>query len=284
MRIILLPVLDKAKSADPTKAALMLAKALGAHVEGLHLMEHADDEVQTLTGNLPDEVREVVSKALQDQFQESNRTARELFEGLCSAEGVEIFNEKPRQGICANWREMKGRPEFVIPIAGRMADMTVIGRPDQDKERMELFTEALFNTGRPVFLVPPGGSAELGSGPAVIAWNQSMEAAKALSASLPLLKQCTEAHLVSVGTEMPAGPTAQQMVRYLSWQGVNATAESFPAQRDVNEKRLFTYAKEVGASLLVMGAYSRSRWRQRILGGFTRMVIEEAEMSVFLQR
>jgi hypothetical protein len=80
------------------------------------------------------------------------------------------------------------------------------------------------------------------------------------------------------------GPPVEGILAYLHWHGITAEAVPFkPMTKDVGAG-LLGAARDFGADLLTMGAYSHSRLRQLILGGVTRHVLENAEIPVLMCR
>jgi nucleotide-binding universal stress UspA family protein len=121
----------------------------------------------------------------------------------------------------------------------------------------------------------------------VIAWNQSAEAMAAVRKALPILKQ---ADLVSItvidppqtGVERsdPGGMLCQMLVRHGVKAEVTVLARTLPRVSDV----LARHVRDSNADLLVMGAYGHSRFREAILGGATRNMLEQAEIPVLMAR
>ncbi len=177
----------------------------------------------------------------------------------------------------------------LIGMRARFSDLVVLGRP-YDRETNpdgEALTEAaLFEGGAPVLIVPGEISETFGTR-ILVAWNQSNEALVAARRALPLL-QAAEAVEITVVDPSPhsaegsePGSTFCQM---LTRQGVKADvavlARTLPKISEIIARR----ATEIGADMIVMGAYGHSRFRQAILGGATRNMLEAANIPVFLAR
>jgi nucleotide-binding universal stress UspA family protein len=137
---------------------------------------------------------------------------------------------------------------------------------------------ALLGTGKPVIVLPQTPIHSLGKR-IVIAWNQSVEAARALSASIPLLQKAEAIKIVSCGSESRAGPKAMAVVNYLKYWGVKATRTQTKGGDASAE--IFDVYREEEADLIVMGAYSRSRLRERVFGGVTEDLLFRSGPPIF---
>jgi nucleotide-binding universal stress UspA family protein len=87
-----------------------------------------------------------------------------------------------------------------------------------------------------------------------------------------------------VTTGAKQGPEPEEIVANLSWHDVDAEVKRLePDSRPVGEA-ILDEARDIGANLLVMGAYSQSRLRDRIPGGVTRAILNRADVSVLMAR
>jgi nucleotide-binding universal stress UspA family protein len=117
-----------------------------------------------------------------------------------------------------------------------------------------------------------------------VAWNGTAESAAAVYAVLPWLKRAEAVRVLSAEEYQRRGPGAQNLASYLALHDVRVELATFrPIDRDVGAGMLAA-AREFGADLLAMGAYSHSRLRQLILGGVTRHVLENATLPVMMCR
>jgi nucleotide-binding universal stress UspA family protein len=124
----------------------------------------------------------------------------------------------------------------------------------------------------PVLMVPAGCQRLAAATNAVVAWNGSAEAAQALRLALPLLSEVGQVHVVEV-CEADGGLSSGEAVTWLARKGVAAEQHEWPAKGRRVSVALLHAAAELGAGLLVMGAYGHSRLRETVLGGVTRDLI-----------
>ena len=148
--------------------------------------------------------------------------ARAMFEAIRQTAGCRASTAPATAGPSASWLEQSGREEEIVVRRGRLADLTVVGRPGADGEPTAhlTFSMALFDTGHPVLVA---GSAPQRPGEPVgqrivIAWNGSVEAARAVSAALPFLARARRVTALSVGSEdEDGGLDAVRRLPRLAW-------------------------------------------------------------------
>lgn len=164
----------------------------------------------------------------------------------------------------------------------RVFDLVIL--PVHDHPDHEMVAEDLvFAAGRPVLLLPnstsPGAWKRI-----LIGWDGGRAAARALADALPFCRKADEVRIVTVTGEKPivhaAGIEAAR--GHLIHHGVAAEAGEIPAEGADAGTALLRHAEEIGADLVVAGAFGHSRLREFILGGATRSLIEAPKVPVLL--
>lgn len=177
----------------------------------------------------------------------------------------------------------------LIASRARFCDLVILGRPYDSPHRTEAeaITEAaLFDGSCPVLIVPCPITDSFAK-KVLVAWNQSNEALVATRRALPLL-QAAESVEITVVDPSPYSPEraapGEALAQMLCRQGVKAEiavlARTLPQISEIINRR----ATEIGADMVVMGAYGHSRFRQAILGGATRNTLEQTTVPVFMAR
>jgi len=208
--------------------------------------------------------------------------ARRLFADAARARGFTVTRRfAARQRQTAVWRDLVGSPARALAIAGPVADFSVVSRPKpQGGGRARAFLlAALLDTARPVLVLPQRPVRKIAQR-VVIAWNQSPEAAAAVTAAIPLLKLAERVEIVSSGPENRAGPKSSQLAQYLVTFDIASDCIR-TAGREV-EHEIHEVCRDLRADLLVMGAYSRSRLREILFGGVTEHMLFTTNLPVFL--
>lgn len=177
----------------------------------------------------------------------------------------------------------------LIALRARFADLVVLAKPYGEKhgdEEEAIVESAMFEGQAPVLVLPDAALDATTIGKRiVIAWNQSREAMNAIRRALPFLKQADQVWITIIdppqhGPERsdPGGALCQMLVRHGVKAEVSVLARTMPRISDV----LARHCRDVDADMLVMGAYGHSRFREAILGGATRNMLETAEVPVFM--
>lgn len=282
MRVILVPVADRPECARALKVAFGVASNFGADVIGCHIRPHRESSVRMPGLRLAAEVEWATAHEGRD-LEKSSRDAEALFRRMADGAGHRIAS-KPRadRTPVAIWHERVGSPDRVMPIVGPMSDLVVISRP-AGKKRGRLanlfMMETLENACRPVLLLPQRRVRAPGRN-IVVAWNQSPEASRALAAGMPMLTAAQAVTIAVAGDESAPGPKSSHLVRYLRHHGVQADVVKTRGRKPAEE--LEDVYRKAGADLLLMGAYSRHRLRERIFGGMTEHMLHESSLPVLI--
>ena len=107
-----------------------------------------------------------------------------------------------------------------------------------------------------------------------------MEAMLAVAAVLPLLQQAETVTIVSRGDEDAAGPKSKHLARYLRHWGIDTRIDQ--STELMSPGVLETACDNVNADLVIMGAYSHGRLRERLFGGMTKYMLFKSKRAVVL--
>ena len=271
---ILAPVTGDSLDMNVLEAALNVAKTFGAHIEALFFQIDPGEYLHLMavekSYNFPPGFRSQLIERLEEQ----QKSVRRRFEGLAKGVGVELAEDPPSSSKpTASWRAITGTDYRAIPKHGWFFDLMVVGYSGYSRRESRTPSEeaGMFVPSRPTRTI--GRSIMIG-------WNRSGQAENAIRRAMPFLKLADDVTLLSIATGAKQGPSLQEASRYLEWHAIGARqVEVVPDGRPVGEI-LLAKAQELGADLLVMGAYSHTRLRERILGGVTKYVLEHAEIPV----
>lgn len=172
-----------------------------------------------------------------------------------------------------------------LASAATFADLAIVSLPGARgtarRSNAMLAGDLALATPVPVLALPQGTTALDFDAPAMIAWNGSQQAANAMRAAVPLLAGRAQVTLVTVDREGGAFP-ATDALRYLSRHDIHAELKTVERQVETVEERLAKEAGEMGAGLLVMGAFGRGRLRETIFGGATNYLVSEGRLPLLL--
>jgi nucleotide-binding universal stress UspA family protein len=272
---------------EPSRHALLtgfaVGRALGSHVDVLHVRADPKDTVPLLGEGMSVAMIEDMMDVAERESTDRASKARQVFEAAISEYGATLSQQPTGQGFSVNWIEETGREDDAIALHGRLADLIVAPRPTEqsDVSANLALNAALFETGRAVLVVPPSGPPTQAKN-AVISWNGSAHAARAVAAAMPLLKTAENVTVFTVESDRTSMERAPELATYLGWHGISCDTHTLGGSPAAVGAKLMEEVAADKADLLVMGAYTHSRMRQLILGGVTRHVLETSPVAVLM--
>ncbi len=282
MRVILVPVANRPESMTALEISIGLAKRMGSDVVGFHLRAHRNPEDDSLRERILQTNQAALGALAAKDSPSAARAAEKLFAKKITASGFQL-SKHARVGVDngAQWLEKVGSPDKVMSILGPLADLTVVTRPSAKGHVAKAFLlAALLCSRRPVMVLPPK-QRKLPGRRIAIAWNQSAEASRAVVDCLPLLQQADVVNIIVCGNENQLGPKSAQLRAYLTRYGVKAKKIRTSGKYEATE--LVDAYRETKSDLLIMGAYSRSRFREIVFGGVTEQMLWHTSIPVVLQ-
>ena len=281
----LLAVIGDGNAGPVLEAAFSVARQFNSHIVGLHSL--TTEYAVVFGGEMGFSISSEVDRTLEREGHERRDQARRLFRDFMSARGVPVGAAVPGDGgPSASWREEDGRQNAIVGMSGRVFDLIVVAQPEKLASIAEATLEdALFESGRPVLMVPSSGAARLGETVAV-AWNGSTETAMTVALGMPFLKLARHVVVIAVGPQhMPEpGPTGEELARNLELHGLEVSLRPAFGRQKAQGESFLREAMAAGADLLLKGAYTQSRIRQMIFGGGTRHIIMESPIPVLMAR
>lgn len=247
--------------------AAALADRLGAHVTAI--LAHTTHEVIDKRSRwIPKEARALLEAANSDILRE----IEDRFE-----------TERAALGLTGalHLKEVTGRVDTVLSEAARHYDMLIVGNhADTDDEHVTLHPDRIaLMSGRPVVVVPAGYDGGGALTHSALAWDGGRAAARALSDSLRLIEEAGRVSVLTVGPR--TGWPIEDLMTHLSRHGVEATLEEWPTSHPV-AATLLAWCRKNRPSLLVLGAYEHSKFREDLLGGVTSEVLAQIDIPVLL--
>lgn len=287
MRVLMVPVADRPECAVALESAFGIARQLDANLLAVHIRPHRYSRVM-----LPAEASYAVadfgmpelSAADSRKALNASKAARALVRRLAEKHDfslVKSLNGDSTKSIV--WREEVGHVENLMPVIGPFSDLVTVTRPARAKSRIaRLFvTEALLSSLRPVLILPHSRKSQVGKR-IVVGWDNTQNAMRSVIAAMPLLLRAEEVTIASSGSGKPQGAKPGHLVKYLKAWGIKP--KQYKARgndRDVVAD-LGDACKEASADLLVIGSYSRSRFREYIFGGVTDYMLNRATLPVLM--
>jgi nucleotide-binding universal stress UspA family protein len=179
-----------------------------------------------------------------------------------------------------------GAPTLFAQIARRF-DLSVVGQAQRDQGATDtlMIEGALFESGRPLVVVPYIQKRGLTLDRVLVCWDGSRTAARAVGDAMPFLERAKAVELVMVAEERKDSDDetgGTHMSQHLARHGVKANIKRMPKGDISIQDVLLSYAADSGADFMVMGGYGHSRLREFILGGVTRGILDEMTVPVLM--
>ncbi|MCF3973094.1 universal stress protein [Paracoccus salsus] len=272
----ILTVLSDKRQMPQLDAAAELAAREDAHLDILCLGIDHSQAGYYFPGGTPYAFQESIDAAMQ-QAESMEEAVRQHLAGAGDM----------RWSVESAVAQSGGIPNLV-GMRARFSDLTVLGRPygETAPGDAEAVTEAALFEGRcPVLVLPESGLPADPPDRILVAWNQSVEALAAIRRAMPLLKAAKMVEVTVIdprrgGVERsdPGGALTQMLTRHGVRAEIAVLARTAPTVSDEIARR----ATEIDAGMIVMGAYGHSRFREAILGGATRNMLEKTKVPVFM--
>jgi nucleotide-binding universal stress UspA family protein len=281
----LLTVVGDGNAAAVLETALLVARRFNSHIVGLHSL--TTEYAVVFGGEMGFSISSEVDRTLEREGHERRDQARRLFRDFMTTHGVPVGQPAPGiEGPSASWREEDGRQNAVVGLTGRVYDLILVEQPEKLASIAEATLEdALFESGRPVMMVPKAAPRALGDTVGVL-WNGSTETALTVALGMPFIKQAKQVVIVAVGAQhMPEpGPSGEELARTIERHGVPVSMRTAYGRQKPQGESFMQEAMSAGCDLLLKGAYTQSRIRQMIFGGATRHIIMDAKVPVLMAR
>jgi len=191
-------------------------------------------------------------------------------------------------GIDGDWHLFgSGDSEELIALS-RTMDLVIFGQAASDYRLPTGFgpDDIVMATGRPMLLVPFAGEFGSVMRRVLIAWDGTREASRALHDALPLIARAETVWVMTVrarnANSDERGPSLDRVIRHLDRHGIAATTEESIGGDVPTADLLLSRASDMGADLLVAGAYHHSQLREAIIGGVSRDLLDRMTVPVLM--
>jgi nucleotide-binding universal stress UspA family protein len=253
--------------------AVSLAQLFDAHIAGVGFIYEPV---------IPGSVMGGIPTDLIEAQREENTKAAKAATGRFEAAATQA-------GLSAEVRILDASVAGAADLFGRIArrfDLAVVGqaRPKEGASEELLIEGALFESGRPVVVVPYVQTQAVTLERVLVCWDGSRPATRAIADALPFLRRAKAIDIVAVSGERGKGSelVGTNMARHLARHGLKVELKRVPAGNVAVPAAIAAHAIEIGADFMVMGGYGHSRLREFILGGVTRTILTSSTIPVLM--
>lgn len=259
------------EGAQPNAAidyAVEFARREGAHLSSLAVAQLVDFAPVRL---LP--LADAIIEQINDERLAKAKTIAERMEVTARLAGV--------GADCSVVRAAADAARRTVIAAARVCDLVVTSKPNgllSAEER--LIENIVFNSGRPVLVVPPEWEAGPSLETVVVAWDGGARAARAIGDAAPLLNKAGHVQVVHVTADPTHDFTAAELARHLSRRCANLSVTVLPMIGADAGRTLRDHLSSMRANLLVMGAFAHARLLEYVVGGTTSLMLTDATIPV----
>ncbi len=253
--------------------AVSVAAAFDAHLAGIAFLYDPLVPVSG-AGYIPAEVVEA-------QERDSAAATRAAIDRFATA--------SERAGVAAEPVTLSASFAGVGSQFGRIArrfDLAIVGQVEPETSAVEevIIEGALFESGRPMIVVPYIQRAPLKLDRVMVSWDGGRAAARAIADAMPLLERAGSVEVVIVANERGKQDeiAGADMAQHLARHGLNVEVKRTVAGDVDVADVLLSHAADAGTDIIVMGGYGHSRLREFVLGGVTRSILRSMTAPVLM--
>ena len=278
MKRVLVPLTGHSPDRRALVTAFLVSDRCRGLVDALCITPHAEVHTPTESTSIPSALLTQLHRIASEEQARVAASARQTFEEVCrqhnrvATEGTGVPSSN--QASC-RWREETGSTGDILPEEARLADLVVLAQDETARDLGATGIEAvLFGSGRALLLAPKSEPTSVGTTVA-IAWDGGRAASRAVAAAMPLLSHADRVLILS-GDRPALGRASDpnRLAESLACHGITAVSHGVTAGGQHMSTVLRRSAVELGCDMLVMGAYGHSRFREMVLGGVTRGVLD----------
>lgn len=283
MKSILLPLTAQIKDDNLTHIAALLAFQFRATLTGLFVRLDPRSAIPFMGEGLTAEMVQNLCDAAETEGLAQAKIAAKSFTKQIAQAGIHMAGPGEQQtGANARWTVVAGQIQDHVGRRARTADVALCTKPKIEmSDSQDIFHDLIYRSGRPVLMIPET-CTDVPGRHILVAWNGRTEGARAVGAALPLIWGAEKVTLLQVGDPDPDRPTLENLSDYLLDHGVSTELIAAPKSDAPIGEQILTTAKDIKADMIVIGAYSHSRWREMILGGVTRHLVTHSDCSIFM--
>ncbi len=271
---ILVHVDDQKSCKKRIAAAIDLATEHDAHLTGIYVIPNID-----IPGYMDAQMPADLIKMQEDRLADAANAAELAFN-----EAVNV------SGLSAEWRCLKGYAPDIIADHGHYSDLIVIGQHDPNtyagSGRDQVPDQVVLSSGRPVLIIPYNFAADSIGKNVIVGWDRGQRATRALHDALPVLQKADAVTVLMVNPKSRPGmdnhTPGADVAHHLARHNVAVEADHIASDEISICDHLLSRAADVGADLIVTGGYGHARWRELVLGGVTRQLLDTMPIPILM--
>lgn len=272
LKNILVHVDGSKPAADRLALAIALAERDGAHLAALHIFAP-----QPMPGFVEAELPKGVIEQIRAAARERAQAVAERLQPILAAANAPT-----------EWRTVESLDPATVAFHARYCDLAIVGQddPEDGSGPVGIAEAVMLESGRPALVVPYAGRHRAVGTNVIVAWDGGREAARAVNDALPLLAPGASVTVLALDPDRTSaggtGYPGQDIAAHLARHGVRVEAAHYVTEDISVGDMLLSRAADLGADLIVMGAYGHARLRELVLGGTTRHILAHMTVPVLM--
>ncbi len=289
-KTVAVPLIPGPSEESAIRTAFLMARDVDGHVVGVHApIAHETSTIKEMVmtraglGLSGEKMRALQAEEAQEVAREADTVRRDFFAVAETMQAATVEHPPAPAGLSASFKDLESGGAEALAAYCRVFDMIVAGQPKTDPHHVQrrLIQTMLYTAGRPVLMAPETPPTTVGD-VILIGWNGTVLSARAAAISRQHVRTARKVGILTVESDNPQGPTADDLAEYLAWHGITATVETVrPGGRHMGDV-LLQAASDFGADLLVMGAYSHTPLLEQLTRGVTNHVLSHAHLPVLM--
>lgn len=228
---------------------------------------------------MPENIVDDIEAAITTKYAEENKYFKELIEDVAKEVGVTITDKRIEGEGTIELLYKSGSRSYMAAQESKYADFVIAAAPPNGISTAT-FEAVVMHSGKPVLMFPRVMKS-FSTKSVLIGWNNSPEASKALTHSIPILQHADRVHIVTAEQYVPNLKELERLQDYLRSYNIESTTEMVKTTLFAGEAML-NAAKKGNFDLIVAGAYGHNGLKELMLGAATKYLLTHTHIPVFM--
>lgn len=281
IKTILLPIRDSDVADSLMQTAVSMAIRNRAHLDVMFVQNSPEQMVPFASLGVSEKMRQSIIESASVSANQQAEDLKHRFVNICTKQKILINSRGKHPDLpSADFLVLQGTRDEMIATHGRLSDLILVPQPLSISPPPSSFEAALRDTGRPVLMVPRRKILVDAGKTLAIGWNASKEAAQAVAAVMGNLQKADKVYVLESDKRSKDPLNATEACTYLKCHSVSAEPVVFSTSAHSVGESLLAKTSELHCDRLIVGGYSRSRFRNMIMGGVTGHLMKNSDIPV----
>jgi len=258
--------------------AMLVAKYFNVHLEILKCESNPNSRIPRHI-NLPGHIEKEIGDVLAIQKEEEFNSFYEIFTQVSKEVAIQVSDTfiQNESSVCVKAKE--GFRSTLVEEYSKYSDLVIAAAPPLGVSTAT-FEAAVLKSGKAVIMIPRV-LKKFDTKTVIIGWNNSVEASRAVTSSIEILKEAQRVHIVSSLEYTQDNEALDNLIEYLTAHNISASYEIIETTNIAGEA-LLNAALNGNFDLIVAGAYGHKGFKELMFGGGTKYLLENSTLPVFM--